>query len=118
MSYCSQCISVFLKRDMVSIDQQTAKLSQVRRWEVLTGFVRRVTGLLLPGSHYVVSGKVFLGHLVGMAALLFLVGAVVWLPLFLPSAEPLAAALPLQITFLVCFAVLWLQSALATWYGR
>ncbi len=40
--YCSQCVSVFQKRDVVSIEQQTAKLGQIKTWERWTALLRRL----------------------------------------------------------------------------
>ncbi len=118
MSYCSQCISVFLKRDLVSIEQQTAKMKQVRRWEASSTVFRRTVGIILPGSHFVFSGKAVIGFLVNLAVTLLLMVVVVSLPLFLPSAEPLAQPLPLQIVLGTVGLLMWARLAVVAWYRR
>jgi hypothetical protein len=116
--YCSQCVSVFLKRDVVSIEQQSSKLSQIQRWENRVGIVRRVAGVLIPGSHRLVGERVWLGMLAGFAAWFFLTGALVWLPLFLPQIEPLASYKPAQVGLLVLFGLIVLRSAMVAWNRR
>jgi len=117
-SYCSQCISVFLKRDVVSIEQQSAKLQQIRRWEVFSAATRRLTAALLPGS-----GPVFVGALwqalgLSFLAWLLLVGALIWLPLFIRSVQPYAMVVPVQILFMAAFFMLWLSSVVTAWHRR
>lgn len=116
--YCSQCVSVFLKRDVVSIEQQSSKLSQIQGWESRSGLVRRVAGLLIPGSHRVVGERVWLGMLTGFFAWFFLTGALVWLPMFLPQVEPLASFKPAQVGLFVLFALIALRSAMVAWNRR
>jgi len=116
--YCSQCISVFLKRDMVSIEQQTVKLAQVRRWERWTVIVHRVVAVLVPGGGQVLQGKWFRGMLIGFAALLCLSGSLLWLPMFFRYVEPLAEILPVQVALLVCCVLVWFMSVKASWYRR
>lgn len=118
MSYCSQCISVFLKRDLVSIEQQTAKMNQVRRWEAVSVISRRTIGVLLPGAYLVFGGNAVLGFVINLAVTTLLAAVMVWLPLFLPSADPLAQILPLQIFIGVLAVLLWMQAAVVAWYRR
>ncbi len=118
MSYCSQCISVFLKRDLVSIDQQTAKMKEIRRWEMMSMVSRRITGVLIPGSHLVLSGRIVAGFSITFATTLLAVAAFVWLPLFFPAAEPLASILPMQIVIVSSLVMLWVQSSIAAWFRR
>jgi tetratricopeptide (TPR) repeat protein len=116
--YCSQCVSVFMKRDVVSIEQQTAKLNQIRRWEGWTLMVRRLTGFLVPGSADVLDGRVIRGFSTGLLAWFALAGALVWIPLFVPRIEPLAAISQVQIGFIVLFALLTLKSGISAWNRR
>jgi hypothetical protein len=117
-SYCSQCISVFLKRDVVSIEQQSAKLDQIRRWTTWSTVGRRVSSFLVPGSHYLVDDQAWLGLIIGVLAWTCLSGALFWAPMTLPSVDPLMAVLPVQIIFGVIFAALWLRSVVAAWHWR
>ncbi len=116
--YCSQCVSVFMKRDVVSIEQQTAKMDQIRRWERWTNLVRRVIAFLVPGSHDVLEGRVIRGFGTTFLAWFFLTGALVWLPLFVPRIEPLAATRLAQIFFLVLFGLISLRSGISAWSRR
>lgn len=117
-TYCSQCISVFLKRDMVSIEQQSAKLAQIRRWELRSSWARRIAGMLVPGSHELLEGKVWLGLVLGLLGWFLLWGLLVWAPSVLPSIDPLVAVVPVQIVFGVGCALVWLRSIAEAWYRR
>ena len=117
-TYCSQCISVFLKRDVVSIDLQAAKQARIRRWELWSSIGERAAGVLAPGGHQILEGRVWLGLVIGFFAWLFLSGGLLWLPRVLSSIEPLASPLPLQILFVIGFLALWLPTAVAMWMRR
>jgi hypothetical protein len=116
--YCSQCVSVFMKRDVVSIEQQTAKMDQIRRWEGWTSWLGRIMGFLIPGSPRLLDGQVVRGFLTGVLASFFLTGALVWIPLFVPRIEPLAATRPLEVVLLALFGLTALQSGISTWNRR
>jgi hypothetical protein len=117
-SYCSQCISVFLKRDVVSIEQQSAKLQQIRRWEVFSAVTRRLTSALLPGSGPLFVGAMWQGFGLSFLAWLLLTGALVWLPLFVRSAQPYAVVVPIQLLLMAGFIMLWLSSVVTAWHRR
>ena len=116
--YCSQCVSVFQKRDDVSIEQQTAKLGQIKRWERWTGFLRRVSGFLVPGSHNFLRDRVIRGVVVGFVAWFCLTGALAWVPLFLHQIEPLMPLSIVQIGLLSVFAMIVLHSGVSAWNRR
>ncbi len=95
--YCRQCVSVFLQRDLVPIDQQTAKLAQVRRWDRMVDagspadFGRRARGVpARPGS----GG---FGVVIGLVAWISLVGMIVWVPRFLEVIEPTMPVQPVVV---------------------
>ena len=113
--YCSQCVSVFQKRDVVSIEQQTAKLNQIRRWEGWSALVRRLGSVLLPGSHQLIGGKVLRGLSAGFLAAFCLTGALIWVPLFIERIEPLAVGQTVSTVFLVLFGLVVLRSGIAGW---
>jgi tetratricopeptide (TPR) repeat protein len=117
-SYCSQCISVFLKRDMVSIEQQSAKLAQIRRWELRSSVARRIAGMLVPGSHELLEGRVWLGLVLGLVGWTLFWGVLIWAPSVLPSIDPLVAVVPVQIVFGIGCALIWLRSIAEAWYRR
>lgn len=117
-SYCSQCISVFLKRDLVSVEQQAVKMAQVRRWETLSRLARNLAASVVPGAGSVLSGRVWTGLAMGALAWFCVLGAAVFLPRFLPALEPQASAAPLQGVLLVGAVLLWGRSALTAWRGR
>jgi len=96
--YCLQCVSVFLQRDLVPIEQQTAKLNQVRRWERLTTVLRRVLSVVAPGGYQLTRERVGLGITLGLIAWLSVIGATVWVPRFLEVIEP---TMPVQPAFVI-----------------
>jgi tetratricopeptide (TPR) repeat protein len=116
--YCSQCVSVFLKRDVVSIEQQSTKLGHIKRWERLSAVLQHLVGFLVPGSQHFVGGSVIRGILVGCLAWFFLLGAVVWVPLGLPRIEPLIATGKIQIILFVLYFMIALRSGIAAWNRR
>ena len=116
--HCSQCVSVFMKREVVSIEQQTAKMTQIRRWEGWTSLLRRIAGFLVPGSQFLLDGQVIRGLFTGFLAWFFLVGALVLVPLFVPRIEPLAEFHPVQTVFMVLFGLVVLRSGISAWSRR
>ncbi len=116
--HCSQCVSVFMKREVVSIEQQTAKMNQIRRWEGWTSLLRRIAGFLVPGSQSLLDGQVIRGLFTGFLAWFFLVGALVLVPLFVPRIEPLAEIHAVQTAFMVLFGLIVLRSGVSAWSRR
>ncbi len=116
--YCSQCVSVFQKRDVVSIEQQTAKLGQIKTWERWTTLLRRVGGFVVPGSSDLLDGRILRGMTVGFLASFFLTGALIWVPMFLPRIEGLAASQSLATVLLALYGLLALRSGMSAWNRR
>jgi tetratricopeptide (TPR) repeat protein len=116
--YCSQCVSVFQKRDVVSIEQQTAKLGQIKTWERWTALLRRVGGFVVPGSSDLLDGRILRGMTVGFLASFFLTGALIWVPMFLPRIEGLAASRSLATVLLALYGLLALRSGMSAWNRR
>ncbi len=116
--YCSQCVSVFQKRDVVSIEQQTAKLGQIKTWERWTALLRRVGGFVVPGSSDLLDGRIVRGMTAGFLASFFLTGALIWVPMFLPRIEGLAASRSLATVLLVLYVLLALRSGMSAWNRR
>jgi tetratricopeptide (TPR) repeat protein len=116
--FCPQCGSVFHKRDVVSIEQQTAKLRGIRNWERLTVLGRRLGGLLFPGSPYYLSDRLFRGVLFSFVTWFLLTGALVWIPDFMPMIEPLADIKQIQIGMTVLAGLMVLRSATMSWEGK
>jgi tetratricopeptide (TPR) repeat protein len=116
--HCSQCVSVFMKRDVVSIEQQTAKMDQIRRWEGWSSLVRRISGFLIPGSQDVLDDRFVRGFFAAFLVWFFLTGALVWLPLFVPRIEPLATFGHVQIAFIVLVGLIAVRSGIAAWSRR
>jgi len=85
-SYCTQCVNIFLKKDMVAIDAQLAKRRQLRRHHFLQKIERRVSDLLLPGLGLALAGRPFLGYPLMLAACVCVAVTAVWLPRFLAPA--------------------------------
>ncbi len=117
-SYCEQCVSVFLKRNAVSIEQQTAKAAQVRRWELMSGLVVRGLGVAVPGGRQIVGGRVVSGILLTFIVWLPLLGAAVWVPLFLRTIEPSLPLRGLQLGLVFAGGAGWVVAALSSWSRR
>ena len=85
-SYCTQCINIFLKKDMVGIDAQLAKRHQLARRQRLLRFERRVADLALPGLGVAWAGRPVLGLCLGIPAFGAAAAGLVWLPAFVSPA--------------------------------
>lgn len=85
-SYCTQCVNIFLKKDMVAIEAQLAKRRQLRRHHLLQKIERRVTDILAPGLGLALGGRPLLGFPIMLAAATSLALAVVWLPKIMAPA--------------------------------
>ncbi len=116
--YCRQCVSVFLQRDLVPIDQQTAKLTQVRRWDRWSTLIRRLTSAVAPGGYQLVGDQVVSGFVLGLVAWISLVGVVVWVPRFLEVIEPTMPVQPVVVVLSVIFLAAWMRSVIASWQRR
>jgi hypothetical protein len=116
--YCLQCVSVFLQRDLVPIDQQTAKLAQVRRWDRWTTAARRLGAMIAPGSYQLLRDRVGLGIILGLVAWTSLMGLVVWVPRFLEVVEPTMPVVPVLAVLGTIFAAAWLTSIVVSWQRR
>jgi len=116
--YCRQCVSVFLQRDLVPIDQQTSKLAQVRRWDRWTSFLRRLISVIAPGSYQLVNDRVVFGVALGLVAWVAVAGMTIWVPRFLEVIEPTAPTEPILVVLGLVLLVAWLQSVVASWQRR
>jgi hypothetical protein len=103
-SYCTQCINIFLKKDMVGIEAQIAKRQQLARRQLWTRIERRVSDLLLPGLGIGFGGRPFLGVTLAFVALASSFAALLWLPAFVSPALMNAPAWPL----LALLGAMWL----------
>lgn len=116
--YCEQCVSVFLRRNAVSIEQQTAKQRQVRRWDFLVALCRRIVGILVPGGSALVSEQPFWGFFLTLLVWLPLVGALFWVPFFLVEAVPSAPNIILQYFLATVGLFAWAVTAVTAWSRR
>jgi len=116
--YCRQCVSVFLQRDLVPIDQQTAKLAQVRRWDRGTAAARRVAAVVAPGSADLIGGRVLVGVVVGLAAWTALIGILVWVPSFMAVIEPVMPVRPVVVALAAVLLAAWTASIVSSWRRR
>ena len=82
-SYCTQCINIFLKKDMVAIEAQVAKRRQLARRLLLLEVERRVADVLLPGLGLAFSGRPLLGGALAVLSGAFAAAGLLWLPRFL-----------------------------------
>ncbi len=106
-SYCTQCINIFLKKDMVGIDAQLAKRHQLARRQFWLHIERRASDVILPGLGLALGGKPILGGMLAFVALVCSTAVVVWLPAFVYQALMATSVWPLQ----ALFGVFWLSAA-------
>ena len=95
-SYCTQCINIFLKKDMVGLEAQFAKRQQLARRQRWLGFERRLVDLVLPGLGVVWAGRPVLGFALAAVAFAAAASALVWLPIFAGPALMMVPMWPLE----------------------
>ena len=108
-SYCTQCVNIFLKKDMVGIDAQLAKRQQLGRRQAVLRVERRIADLLLPGLGPAFGGQPLLGWVLVTAAIVGAAAAFLWLPAFVGPALMAAPVWPLEIAS----ALLWAAAVVA-----
>ena len=108
-SYCTQCINIFLKKDMVGIEAQIAKRQQLARRQLWLRVERRVSDVLLPGLGIGFAGRPMLGGPLILVALACVIVAVGWLPTFISPALMDTPTWPLQ----ALFGAVWVAAAIA-----
>lgn len=95
-TYCTQCINIFLKKDMVAIDAQLAKRQQLARRAFGLAVERRVLDLLVPGVGLWWAGRQVVGLTLAVLATASAACFVVWLPLFVGPTTLLVPMWPAQ----------------------
>jgi tetratricopeptide (TPR) repeat protein len=106
-SYCTQCINIFLRKDMVGIEAQLAKRQQLGRRLFWLRAERRVSDLVLPGTGVGFGGRPLLGGVLVLLALLSAMLVLVWLPGFISPALMATPIWPLK----WFFTGIWVASA-------
>lgn len=103
-SYCTQCINIFLKRDMVAPELQIAKHRQLQRRRLLHRTLRRVADVFVPGLGHALYGRALLGTVLMVPAAFLSVAAAFWLPAFVEPLTLQADLTPIRLLFVL----LWL----------
>ena len=85
-SYCTQCVNIFLKKDMVAIEAQLAKRRQLAQRQGWLRAERRIADLLVPGLGLGFSGHPVVGGALATASLAAVTVGAVWLPCFIAPA--------------------------------
>ena len=106
-SYCTQCINIFLKKDMVGIDAQVAKRHQLARRQFWLRAERRLSDVVIPGLGVALGGKPLLGGILAAVAVVCSTIVVIWLPVFVRPALMATSAWSLQ----AVFGAVWLFAA-------
>ena len=102
-SYCTQCINIFLKKDMVAADVQLAKRRQVVRHRFVLAVERRLADVLLPGLGLGLAGRPLIGVALAAVSIVGVTVAFVWLPVFVGPDLLNVSMVPMQ----GAFAALW-----------
>jgi len=103
-TYCTQCVNIFLKKDMVAIETQMAKRSQLARRQTLLLLESRLVDLLLPGLGLATAGPVWPALVLVPAALLGAAVGAIWAPFSAAPALMHAPAWPLAVPGLALWA--------------
>jgi tetratricopeptide (TPR) repeat protein len=103
-SYCTQCINIFLKKDMVGIEAQVAKRQQLARRQFWLRVERRLSDLVLPGLGVGFAGRPVVGAVLALLVVASSMLILVWFPGFIAPALMATSAWPLKIAFGVIWA--------------
>ena len=107
-SYCTQCVNIFLKKDMVGIDAQIAKRQQLARRQLWLRVERRVCDVVLPGLGASFGGRTLSGGALLLLALVSSALALAWFPAFITPALMQTPVWPV----VGLLAVIWISTAL------
>ncbi|MGC8917550.1 MAG: hypothetical protein ACP5NF_11300 [Thermoanaerobaculum sp.] len=113
-TYCTQCVNIFLKRDMVAPELQIAKQNQLKRRQWRRRFLRRTLDVVVPGLGQVFYGRRLLGAALVVPAAFLSVVASVWFPTYV---RPLLLHVP-GTAIQVLLGSLWLILLLAAQLQR
>lgn len=113
-TYCTQCVNIFLKRDMVAPELQIAKHRQLQRRHFLRQTFRRLLDFLVPGFGQAFYGRPLVGVMVMTPAALLAAITVVWLPTFVQPLLLQADLVPVRVSL----AVLWFVLLVFAQAGR
>ena len=103
-SYCTQCVNIFLKKDMVGIEAQLAKRQQLVRRQATLRLERRLADLVVPGLGAAYGGKPVLGWLLAAAGVGGATAACLWLPAYVAPALMMVPLWPLEAASLLLWA--------------
>lgn len=103
-TYCTQCVNIFLKKDMVAIETQMAKRSQLSRRQTLLSLESRIVDVLVPGLGLATHGVVWPSLLLVPLAVLGAAVGAVWAPLFAGPALMHTSAWALAVPGLALWA--------------
>ena len=113
-SYCTQCVNIFLKKDMVGIEAQLAKRQQLLRRQAALRLERRLADLVVPGLGAAYGGRPVLGWLLAVAGVGSATAICLWLPEYVSPALMAAPVWPLE----TALALLWAATVVAAQFLR
>jgi hypothetical protein len=97
-TYCTQCVNIFLKKDMVPIEAQMAKRRQLVRRQATQRVIYRVADAIMPGLGLAYSGRPVLGVLLTFFVIIIGSAVAIWLPFFVRQLLMHGAIWPLATT--------------------
>jgi tetratricopeptide (TPR) repeat protein len=103
LSYCTQCVNIFLKKDMVPIDAQLAKRRQLARRRVAYEVERRVADTVVPGLGLAYHGRGWRAIPLVLAAIVASGLGLMWLPLYVRPGLMNTPVWPLLVLCAVVF---------------
>jgi tetratricopeptide (TPR) repeat protein len=113
-SYCTQCVNIFLKKDMVGIEAQLAKRQQLLRRQTALRVERRLADLAVPGLGAAYGGRPLLGWMLAMIGVGGATAAWLWLPAYVSPALMRVPVWPLE----AAAALLWAAAVAAAQFLR
>jgi len=89
-TYCTQCVNIFLKKDMVAIETQMAKRAQLGRRQTLLAWESRLVDVVVPGLGLATTGAVWPAVVLAPLAVLGAAIGAIWIPLLVAPALALS----------------------------
>lgn len=119
MTYCTQCIHIYLKRDGVSLDTKRKKLEEVTDHHANTIRRNRAFATFLPGSAQLLEGRTTSGT-IGLFLFTLVVSVAILVGRLAPALGPSAEVAQLLVRILasILAVVIWLSLSLPVYRRR
>lgn len=112
-TYCSQCVNIFLRQNMVAPELQVAKHKQLARRGKLLRLRRRLSDTIFPGFGLLLEGRHLSGGMLLLSSSVLMLMATFWLPGMVGPLMLHCLMWPFQAFLAVLWLLLFVMAQLA-----